>query len=136
MASQLLTPSPLLKVTPLPPTQPPKPKLTPTTIPQPLVTLASWTFIQQLWMHTTRLRAITQHAVSLDPAAFDADLATKVPHATRRVADNYNHLHEQPTVFYAVVLALALAGDRAPARWRPRGRTSGSGSRTRCIRVP
>jgi hypothetical protein len=27
-----------------------------------------------------------------------------------RVADNYNHLHEQPTLFYAVALAAQLAG--------------------------
>jgi hypothetical protein len=26
------------------------------------------------------------------------------------VADNYNHLHEQPTLFYALMFYLALAG--------------------------
>jgi hypothetical protein len=28
----------------------------------------------------------------------------------RSVADNYNHLHEQPTVFYALVFYTQLAG--------------------------
>ena len=41
------------------------------------------------------------------------------PHAVRKsdhpnhaafVADNYNHLHEQPTIFYALALAAQLAG--------------------------
>jgi hypothetical protein len=33
-----------------------------------------------------------------------------LPPPVRWKADNYNHLMEQPTLFYAVVLALVLAG--------------------------
>jgi hypothetical protein len=33
-----------------------------------------------------------------------------LPHDARWPADNYNHLLEQPTQFYAVALALALLG--------------------------
>jgi hypothetical protein len=28
----------------------------------------------------------------------------------RRIADNYNHLFEQPTLFYAIALTIAVAG--------------------------
>jgi hypothetical protein len=34
-----------------------------------------------------------------------------LPANVRSVADNYNHLHEQPTVFYALVFYSALAGN-------------------------
>ena len=37
-------------------------------------------------------------------------MATKIPPAIRWKADNFNHLHEQPTVFYAVALGLAVIG--------------------------
>ncbi|MCH1932862.1 MAPEG family protein, partial [Shewanella sp. A25] len=36
--------------------------------------------------------------------------AARLPPNVRWKADNYNHLMEQPTVFYATALALALAG--------------------------
>lgn len=39
---------------------------------------------------------------------------TKIPIRTRQIADNFNHLHEQPTTFYAVALGLALIGDDDP----------------------
>lgn len=31
-----------------------------------------------------------------------------LPHEVNRVSNNYNHLFEQPTVFYAVCIALAV----------------------------
>jgi hypothetical protein len=34
----------------------------------------------------------------------------KIPARVRWKADNYNHLMEQPTLFYAVTLTLALLG--------------------------
>ena len=34
----------------------------------------------------------------------------QLPPSVRWKADNYNHLFEQPTVFYAVALALAVIG--------------------------
>ena len=33
-----------------------------------------------------------------------------LPSSARSVADNYNHLHEQPTIFYALVFYTYLAG--------------------------
>ena len=33
-----------------------------------------------------------------------------LPARARQAADNYNHLHEQPTLFYALVFFCALAG--------------------------
>ena len=38
-------------------------------------------------------------------------LHTKLPPSVRWKANNYNHLMEQPTIFYATALALASAGE-------------------------
>lgn len=66
----------------------------------------------QAWMHTTRIFAIGKYNVSIDAGKLNADLEAKVPNSIQAIAHNYNHLHEQPTVFYAVALALAMADDR------------------------
>ncbi len=42
--------------------------------------------------------------------AMARELNSKMPPWARQVADNYNHLMEQPTIFYATALAAQLAG--------------------------
>lgn len=79
---------------------------------KPVAVLAGWTFVMEAWMYATRVPAANKYGVSLDPAVVNEELRTKVPIGVRQIADNYNHLHEQPTTFYAVALALTLAGDR------------------------
>jgi hypothetical protein len=39
------------------------------------------------------------------------EFVSQVPAEVRWKIDNYNHLMEQPTIFYAVVLALAVIGE-------------------------
>lgn len=85
---------------------------------RPVAVLAGWTFVMETWMYATRLPAIGRHGVSYDPAQVRADMDTKLPISIRQVADNYNHLHEQPTTFYAVALALAALGDGRHPRVR------------------
>jgi len=76
----------------------------------PVVALAVWTHVMWLWMYVTRIPAITRSKMVLDPnAPRGAQMAT-LPANVRWKADNYNHLFEQPTVFYAVALALAVLG--------------------------
>jgi hypothetical protein len=45
-----------------------------------------------------------------DPKRPSEEFQSKLPSQVRWVADNYNHLMEQPTIFYAVVIALVLLG--------------------------
>lgn len=78
---------------------------------KPVAVLAGWTFVMEAWMYATRIPAMSRYGVSLEPGQIGADLSAKVPIRYRQVADNYNHLHEQPTTFYAVALALAALGD-------------------------
>lgn len=62
------------------------------------------------WMYATRIPAIFAFKVKLDPTVPKGELLSALPPRVRWKADNYNHLFEQPTVFYAVALTLAIVG--------------------------
>ncbi|MGA0605687.1 MAPEG family protein [Phenylobacterium sp. VNQ135] len=81
-----------------------------TTILAPVVALVLWSLVMWLWLYATRIPAMRKAKVPLDPNITTAELAAKVPPNVRWKADNYNHLMEQPTIFYATALALAVAG--------------------------
>jgi hypothetical protein len=51
------------------------------------------------------------HKAGIKPqdARFPGSLDT-LPDTARQAADNYNHLMEQPTIFYAAALAIQVAG--------------------------
>jgi hypothetical protein len=75
----------------------------------PVLALVAWTFVMWFWMYATRIPAIQK--AGIDMAELSRTGAPLVlPPEVSRVADNYNHLHEQPTVFYALALAAQLAG--------------------------
>jgi hypothetical protein len=82
----------------------------------PLVTLAGWTMVIWGWMYATRLPAMARAGidgtklVGSTGRSLRDDLIAAGEVRASWVADNYNHLLEQPVVFYAVVLALALIG--------------------------
>ncbi|MBI1200479.1 MAG: MAPEG family protein [Phenylobacterium sp.] len=77
---------------------------------QPVVALVLWSFVMWAWLYATRIPAMRAANAPLDPNLTAADLAKIVPPQVRWKADNYNHLMEQPTIFYATALALAVAG--------------------------
>jgi hypothetical protein len=77
---------------------------------RPVVALAAWTFVMWLWMYATRIPAIRAAKMKLDPTAPRGEQMATLPPSVRWKADNYNHLFEQPTIFYAVALALAVIG--------------------------
>jgi len=76
----------------------------------PVIALVLWTLVMGSWMLVTRLPAMT--AAKLDPQVAErtVELGGKLPKEVQWKADNYNHLMEQPTIFYATALALAIAG--------------------------
>jgi hypothetical protein len=77
---------------------------------QPVVVLVLWSLVMWAWLYATRIPAMRKAEVALDPSLTSADLAARLPPKVRWKADNYNHLMEQPTIFYATALALALMG--------------------------
>jgi hypothetical protein len=79
---------------------------------QPVVALAAWTMVMWAWMYATRIPAIGTARVDLDEMVRDpaTSLDDVLPVGVQWKAHNYNHLHEAPTVFYAVAIVLAIIG--------------------------
>lgn len=75
----------------------------------PVLALAAWTFVMWLWLYATRIPAMQKAKIDVEELR-RTGAKLELPPEVSRVADNYNHLHEQPTVFYAVALAAQLAG--------------------------
>jgi hypothetical protein len=75
----------------------------------PILALLTWTFAMWFWMYATRIPAMRK--AKIDVAELSRTGAPLVlPPEVSRIADNYNHLHEQPTLFYALALAAQAAG--------------------------
>jgi hypothetical protein len=75
----------------------------------PVLALVGWTFVMWFWMYATRIPAMQRARIDLaEMSRTGAPLV--LPAVVSRVADNYNHLHEQPTIFYAIALAAQLGG--------------------------
>ena len=81
---------------------------------KPVVVLAAWTMVMWLWMYATRIPAINNLPKSAEPGAdtgwTSAKLEALLDPKIQWKAHNYNHLHEAPTVFYAVAIVLAIIG--------------------------
>jgi hypothetical protein len=73
-----------------------------------VVALAAWSMVMWTWMYITRLPAVRRAQLRLDPNAPRGEQMATLPARVRWKADNYNHLMEQPTVFYACAISLAL----------------------------
>ncbi len=75
----------------------------------PVLALVTWTFVMWVWMYATRIPAMQR--AKIDVAELSrSGRKLELPPEVARVADNYNHLHEQPTIFYALALAAQAAG--------------------------
>lgn len=83
---------------------------------RPVVVLVGWTLVMWAWMYATRLPAMMK-LKDLDMAGMVGStgrtLDDILPPQVQWKAHNYNHLHEQPTLFYAVGQMLALLGAAA-----------------------
>ena len=79
---------------------------------QPVVALATWTMVMWFWMYATRIPAIGSAKVDLDAMVRDPEtsLDDVLPVGVQWKAHNYNHLHEAPTVFYAIAIVLSVIG--------------------------
>lgn len=75
----------------------------------PVALLIAWSLVMWLWMYATRLPAIARQKIALDASVPPRTLMEQLPATTRWKADNYNHLMEQPTLFYAAALLLAVS---------------------------
>ncbi len=70
--------------------------------------MAVLTLAMFVWMYATRLPAFQRAGIQPQDAAHPGSY--KLPSEVARVADNYNHLFEAPTLFYAMVGYVVLIG--------------------------
>ena len=87
------------------------------TILQPVVALMIWTMIVWAWMYAVRIPAM-QASKDIDTRNLHGgtgkDLDGVLPDRVQWKAHNYNHLHEQPVVFYALAIYSHLVGVADP----------------------
>ena len=69
----------------------------------PLLVLVCWTLIMWIWLYATRIPAMQKAGIDAAKIKQKGELDV-LPLSARQVADNYNHLHEQPVIFYALCL--------------------------------
>lgn len=81
----------------------------------PVLILISWTLIIWCVMYVRRLPAMK--AAQIAPQAAnnpDGDWKGRLPERTQWAAHNYNHLMEQPTIFYALMLTIFVTNLASP----------------------
>ena len=83
---------------------------------QPVVALLAWSMAMFVWMYATRIPAMMRSGVDARTkiGGIGRDLDAILPPAVQWKAQNYNHLMEQPTLFYAACLVLAVTDCRTP----------------------
>ena len=74
----------------------------------PLMALVLWSFVMWAWLYATRIPALIKNKIVYDPYRPNEAFHAQLPAQVRWKADNYNNLMEQPTLFYAVALTLAM----------------------------
>jgi hypothetical protein len=75
-----------------------------------VIALVLWSFVMWAWLYATRLPAMMRLKIRYDPERPNSEFLDQIPARVRWKADNYNHLMEQPTLFYATAITLSLLG--------------------------
>lgn len=77
----------------------------------PVVALVAWSLVVMLWMAITRFGEFRRLGITMGkipPGSRGVDLEGRADPRAQWKSHNYSHLMEQPTVFYAIALTLAL----------------------------
>ena len=79
---------------------------------KPVVVLIAWTLVMWAWMLAKRIPALKAAGIDLTKltGSKTGDADRVLPAKVQWPAHNYNHLMEQPTIFYAVAIVIALTG--------------------------
>ena len=80
----------------------------------PVLALVVWTLIIWVWMMALRIPAMKKAQVDPQKAVHAGALRNLLPTEVSVAADNYNHLFEQPVLFYALMVYSHLAGVSDP----------------------
>lgn len=77
----------------------------------PIVALVAWSLIMLLWLAVARRKAFAKMGISwgsIPRGSRGSNLDGRAPDEAQWPSHNYSHLMEQPTIFYAIALTLAL----------------------------
>ena len=76
----------------------------------PVVALVAWSLVMMVWMAVTRISAMNRAGIDLSSRVGGRGLHLEgvIPDEVNWKAHNYQHLMEQPTLFYAIAITLAL----------------------------
>ena len=75
----------------------------------PVLALILWSLIIWCIMYARRIPAMQKAKIDPDSAKSpDGDWKSKMPEGVQYAAHNYNHLMEQPTIFYALMFYIFL----------------------------
>lgn len=79
----------------------------------PVVALVAWTLVIQIWLYLTRFPAMKRAGIDVTKlkGGHGRQLDGRLEDHVQWKAHNYNHLLEQPTLFYAIAITLALLGN-------------------------
>lgn len=78
----------------------------------PVLALIVWSLLIWILLYIRRIPAMQAEKIAPDSAKFpDGDWKAKMPPKAQAAAHNYNHLMEQPTIFYALMFYLFLVGE-------------------------
>jgi hypothetical protein len=75
----------------------------------PVVALIVWSMIVLIWLYVTRIPAMQKAKIRPGAGIKKSDLEG-LPGTAPNVAANWNHLMEQPTIFYATCFVLHFLG--------------------------
>ena len=78
----------------------------------PIVALVAWTLVMLVWMAVSRMPAMKKAGIDVAKTVGGRgqNLEGVLPDPVNWKAHNYAHLHEQPTIFYAIVIVLVVMG--------------------------
>lgn len=81
----------------------------------PIVALVAWTLVMLVWMAFTRMPAMKNAGIDVTKSVGGRgqNLEGVIPDKIQWKSHNYTHLHEQPTLFYAIVLVLVAMEQNA-----------------------
>lgn len=82
----------------------------------PIVALVAWTLMMLGWMAASRFQALKKARIDISKSVGGRgqNLEGVLPDQVNWKAHNFTHLHEQPTIFYAITLVLAIMEQNHP----------------------
>lgn len=77
---------------------------------QPVFVVGLLTVVMTCWMFATRIPTMVKQGIDAQQGQDTSKLKELLPKEVTRISNNYNHLFEQPTLFYAVAISIAVLG--------------------------